>query len=101
MQLETLSVREASEADEKYSAAISCAYPLSILNLVLGTYVLSVKKPIVNKAILHIYFLPTFIVILALFIAYQVIILPFAYLKIVGHKFALIIKNPQGAGAKS
>lgn len=70
MQLETLGVREASEADEKYSAAISCPYPLSILNLFLGTYVLSVKKPIVNKFILHIYFFPTFLVILVLFIAY-------------------------------
>jgi hypothetical protein len=70
MQLETLSVREASEADEKYSAAISCPYPLSILNLLLGTYVLSVKKPIVNRYILYIYFLPTFFVILVLFIAY-------------------------------
>lgn len=45
MHLETLSVREASEADEKYSAAVSPVYPMSILNMIFGTYILSVKNP--------------------------------------------------------
>lgn len=70
MLLETLSVREASEADDKYSASVSCPYPISILNLLFGTYILSVKNESHNEFILHLYFLPVFITNLILFIAY-------------------------------
>lgn len=94
MLLETLSVREASEADDKYSASISCPYPISILNLLFGTYILSVKNEFHNVLVLHLYFLPVFIINLCLFIVYQIVVLPFSYLKIVGHKFALMVKNP-------
>ena len=101
MLLETLSVREASEADEKYSAAISPPYPLSIVNMLLGTYILSIKNPKHNKLLLMFYFIPTFVGSLIIFIFYQALILPLSYMKVVGHKFALVIKNPQGAGAKT
>ena len=101
MLLETLSVREASEADEKYSASVSPAYPISILNMLLGTYILSVKNATHNKIILHIYFFPIMLLTLTLFIIYQILILPLSYIKMVGHKFALILKNPQGTGSKS
>lgn len=101
MLLETLSVREASEADEKYSAAISCPYPLNIINILIGTYILSVKNPKHNQLILHLYYLPTMLCTLVLFIGYQLLILPFSYTKMICHKFALIVKNPQGAGAKT
>jgi len=101
MLLETLSVREASEADEKYSAAISCPYPLSILNMLIGTYILSVKNPYHNKLLLHFYYLPTMFCTLLIFIGYQFLILPLSYVKMLCHKFALIVKNPQGAGAKT
>jgi hypothetical protein len=67
----------------------------------LGTYILSVKSPSHNKVILHFYFLPTMLITLILFIAYQIVILPLVYVKVLGHKFALIINNPQGAGAKT
>jgi hypothetical protein len=96
-----LSVREASEADDKYSAAISAPYPLNILNLLLGTYILSVKNPRHNRYILYFYYMPTFLITFALFIIYQIIILPFCYIKIVAHKSLLIIKNPQGVGSKT
>lgn len=33
---------------------------------------------------------------LCLFVVYQLIILPFTYIKMVAHKFALMLKNPQG-----
>lgn len=101
MLLETLSVREASEADEKYSAAISPPYPVSILNLILGTYILSVKSKGHNEVILHFYYLPVMFSVLLLFVAYQAVMLPLCYIKVVGHKFALMVKNPQGTGAKS
>jgi hypothetical protein len=44
MLMETLSVRDASEADDKYSSSVSPIYPLSILNMFLGTYILSIKN---------------------------------------------------------
>jgi len=80
--------------EDKYSAAVACPYPLSILNLALGTFVLTAKNPDHNTAVLHIYYFPTFLVTLAVFIAYQVLILPFSYAKIVCHKFALVVKAP-------
>lgn len=70
MLLETLSVREASEADEKYSASISPPYPLSIINMLFGTYILSIKNPKHNKLLLTFYFIPTFIGSLLIFIIY-------------------------------
>lgn len=101
MLLQTLSVREASEADEKYSAAVSAPYPLNMLNMLLGVYVLSVKNPKHNRMILHLYYLPTMLTCLALFITYSFCMIPICYIKVVGHKFALVIKNPQGYGSKT
>jgi hypothetical protein len=101
MLLETLSVREASEADDKYSASVSPIYPISILNLLFGTYIMSVKNEKHNRFILNLYYLPVMLVSLVIFVIYQIIILPFCYMKVLCHKFALTINNPQGQGAKS
>jgi hypothetical protein len=68
--LSTLSVREVSEADEKYSAVISAPFPVNILNLVFGSIVLGVKNPKANVVLLHFYFLPINLVCLVLFSAY-------------------------------
>ena len=46
--LQTLSVREVSEADDKYSAVISAPFPISVLNLGLGSCVLAAKSPELN-----------------------------------------------------
>lgn len=96
--LTTLSVREISEADEKYSSVISVFFPISTLNLVFGSIVLAAKSPQFNLIMLHVYYFPVMIVCLALFIAYEFIILPFAYLKIVAHKFSLMVSGPTGVG---
>lgn len=96
--LTTLSVREISEADDKYSSVISVFFPISTLNLVFGSIVLAAKSPTFNLVMLHIYFLPVILVVLTIFIAYQAIILPFAYIKVVGHKFALMVSGPSGSG---
>ena len=39
--------------------------------------------------------------LIAIFIGYQILILPLAYIKVVGHKFALVIKAPKGKGSSS
>ena len=36
-----------------------------------------------------------------IFSVYQVLILPISYAKTVGHKFALMVKNPTGKGSKT
>lgn len=97
--LATLSVREVSEADDKYSAVISAPFPLSTLNIVFGSMVLLAKSKPANKILLHFYFLPVFLVTFVLFTAYQIVLLPFCYVKMVGHKWALMIKAPTGKGS--
>lgn len=99
--LTTLSVREVSEADGKYSAVISAPFPLSVLNLVFGSIVLAAKSPSFNLFVLHMYYFPVMLVLIGVFIAYQFVILPLAYLKVVGHKWALVIKAPKGTGSSS
>jgi hypothetical protein len=70
MLLYTLSVRDVSEADEKYSAVVSVPFPLSTMNLVLGSIVLGAKSPLLNLILLHIYFLPVMLVCFVLFMIY-------------------------------
>jgi len=99
--LTALSVREVSEADGKYSAVVSAPFPLSILNLLFGSLVLAAKSPSLNLTVLHLYFFPIMLVQSCLFLVYQVLILPLAYLKVAGHKWALVIKAPRGKGSSS
>jgi len=99
--LTSLSVREVSEADGKYSAVVSAPFPLTILNIPFGSIVLAAKEPKLNLAILHIYYFPVAICLTMCFIGYQAVILPFAYLKVAGHKWALVVKAPRGKGSSS
>lgn len=94
--LSTLSVREISEADDKYSAVISVPFPFSLLNLVFGSIVLGSKSPCFNNFVLHMYFAPIMVVELFIFCIWQVFCLPLTYVKIIGHKWALAIKAPKG-----
>jgi len=94
--LATLSVREISEADYKYSAVISCFFPLNILNLLLGSIILASKNKVLNFYVLQLYFLPVALITLALFIAWQIVILPFCYFKLVIQKLALVYYAPKG-----
>ena len=68
--LSTLSVREVSEADDKYSAVISVFFPQSVLNLVFGSIVLAAKSPTFNLYVLHFYFVPVMLVCFCLFVVY-------------------------------
>ena len=68
--LTALSVREVSEADGKYSAVISAPFPISILNLIFGSIVLSAKSPEFNLFVLHLYYFPVMLVLVVFFLAY-------------------------------
>ena len=99
--LTTLSVREVSEADGKYSSVISAPFPLTILNIPFGSMVLAAKSPSLNLFVLHLYYFPIMLVLIVTFTVWQLVILPFAYLKVAGHKWALVIKAPKGTGSSS
>ena len=71
-----------------------------MLNFILGSVVLAAKSPGLNELILHLYFLPVVIGSFVCFTVYQVIILPFTYVKMVFHKWALL-KAPKGMGSAS
>ena len=68
--LQTLSVREVSEADDKYSAVISAPFPISVLNLIIGSIVLAAKSATLNRRVLHLYFLPVLCGSLTCFLTY-------------------------------
>lgn len=70
MLLYTLSVRDVSEADEKYSSVVSVPFPLSTMNLILGSIVLGAKSPTLNLMLLHFYFFPVMLVCLLIFTVY-------------------------------
>jgi hypothetical protein len=90
--LSTLSVREVSEADDKYSCIISAPFPMNILNFLLGAIVIILKSPGANVILLRIYYMPVAVFSFIAFIVYQYLMLPFCYIKMIGHKFALIVK---------
>lgn len=92
--LNTLHVRAVSEADDKYSCIVSAPFPLSLLHILTGSLVLNLKSPAANTAVLHIFFLPIALFAIIVFTVYQVLVLPFCYIKMVGHKFALTIRSP-------
>lgn len=78
---------------------MSAPFPLSVLNIPLGSIVLAAKSEKLNWYLLQLYFFPVMIVTFCLFMAYQCVMLPFCYVKMSGHKWALAIKAPAGEGS--
>lgn len=76
-------------------------FPLTVLNLLFGSIVLGAKSPLLNSKLLHIYFLPVFVIQVCVFLVYQIIIFIPCYLKVVGHKWALVVNGPIGRGSVS
>ena len=68
--LNTLYVREVSEADDKYSAIVSGPFPLNMLNITLGALVISMRSVNANIALLAIYYLPVSIICFIAFMLY-------------------------------
>jgi len=90
-----MSVRETTEADDKYSAVISAPFPLSVLNFLFGGVIFGMKSETANIVLLMVYFFPVAVICFLLFFIYQILIIPFCYIKMIGHKFALILKTPE------
>lgn len=70
MHISTLSVREVTEADDKYSAVVSAPFPLSILNFAFGGIVIGMKSTTANICLLMVYFAPIAIICFIVFVVY-------------------------------
>lgn len=91
---EALKLRHVTEANKTHSSLISGAFPLSGLNWITPPFLFLPRDPtLANLIILHIQFLPIMIILVILFTAYNLIIWPVTYLKLIPHKFALIFKR--------
>jgi hypothetical protein len=62
---------------------------------------LAAKSETHNRYALYFYYLPAAIFAFVIFFVGQIVLLPLCYVKILFHKFALVIKNPKGAGQKA
>lgn len=94
MMNEALKTRPVTEADELHSSLISGAFPLNGLNWISPAFMFIPGSPrIANEVFLHIQFFPIMVVMVILFVIYNLIIWPVAYLKLIPHKFALIFKK--------
>ncbi|CAI2363473.1 unnamed protein product [Moneuplotes crassus] len=94
MMQEALYLRPVMEASGNHSSLISGAFPLHGLNWATSPFMFFPRNPkLPNLIILHILYLPVAIVVTILFIVYNILILPLAYLKLIPHKFALIFKK--------
>ncbi len=72
-----------------------------MLHFFLGSLLLNLRSPSANITVLKLFYLPIALLAFLVFSVYQVIILPVCYFKLIGHKFALMVKSPQGQGASS
>jgi len=99
--LNTLHVREVSEADDKYSAMISAPFPLSSLHFFTAPFLINLRSVPANLFVLHLYYFPLALLCFLFFSLYQLLLLPLCYLKVVFHKWALMLVSPQGQGARS
>lgn len=89
--METLKVRPQTQADKEYSALISLPPPLNVILFFLAPFLMSSKNPEVwNKVILWFAYLPILIVSTTVFLTYNILLLPFCYVKLFFHKIVMI-----------
>lgn len=89
--VETLKVRPVVQADKEYSALISIPPPLNVILIFLAPFMLTSKNPEVwNKAILWVAYLPILIATTIVFIAYNFLLMPIAFVKVFFHKMVMI-----------
>ena len=67
----------------------------------IGSYILAAKNETHNRYALYFYYLPAASFAFVIFFVGQVALLPLCYVKILAHKFALVVKNPKGFGQKA
>jgi hypothetical protein len=80
---------------------VSAPFPLNILHFLTASLLINMKSVRANVFVLHIYYFPIAVVTFVVFFFYQILILPLCYVKLVGHKFALMVKSPKGHKAST
>lgn len=67
---------------------------MTVLNFIFGGIIIAMKSIPANILLLRIYYLPVAVCSFIAFSLYQIAMLPVCYLKMTGHKFALMVKSP-------
>ena len=90
--LETLAIRPQSQADKEYSAIVSMPVPLNVLLIFVTPFLLGSKgnQEKFNLCLLKFTYIPIMIVLTILYIVYNIVLWPFAYIKLFVHKFVMI-----------
>ncbi len=90
----TISLRPVYKYDKRYSYYVSSAFPFTAtLVVALPFLVFDLSSELINKVMLHIEYLPFMLCSLGCFFICNLFILPFAYLKVLLHKFLLICRR--------
>jgi hypothetical protein len=89
--IETLKVRSTTQADKEYSILISCPAPVNFFLLLSAPCLLSspTKKDLNQKLLLAMYS-PILLSLIAIFIAFEVVMWPFVYTKMLFHKLTMV-----------
>lgn len=90
--IETLKIRSVTEADKEYSALISLPTPLNSVLIILAPFLLTSKNPeSLNECILLFGYMPILCGMIFVFLIYNIILWPFAYIKMFFHKVIMIM----------
>lgn len=89
--IETLKIRSITQADKDYSALISVPAPLNVILIFLGPFLLTSRNPQrVNFLILLIAYFPVMVGVTLVFVVYNVLLIPLAYVKLWWHKLIMV-----------
>ena len=91
--------------DKRYGALISATPPFNVLIFLLTPLFLIIKDKdaleVINSFLLRVCYLPVVLVTTCIFIVANLLMLPFAYFKILIHKFLLLIRTNQSECLKN
>jgi hypothetical protein len=89
--IETLKVRSITQADKNYSVLISLPAPLNFLLLFIAPALLTSKEPAkVNEWALKIAYIPILATSSLIFLAVEIVMWPFVYVKMFFHKLTMV-----------
>jgi hypothetical protein len=89
--LETLKIRSVTQADKEYSALISLPAPFNLLLFLFAPFLLTSSNPRkVNEFILSLAYVPVMLGVTLVFIVYNLLLIPLAYVKLWWHKLIMV-----------
>ena len=91
---QTIKLRPIYKYDKRHSYYVSAPFPLNIILISALPFICSSNQnEEMNTVMLHIEYLPFMIVSLLFYFLLNLVLLPFAYLKIAFHKFLLMVRQ--------